>query len=75
MPGKLATTQMSQKGQVVIPESVREELGLHSGVHFLVLGQGDTVMLNVISPPSEVDSEKALAGLRRRARRASEPGE
>ena len=66
----LATTRMSSKGQVVIPESVREVLGLRAGVHFIVLGHGDTVMLKVISPPSADEFEATLKQLRHRAKAA-----
>ena len=37
----LATTRMSSKGQVVIPEDVRGRLGLKEGVQFVVVGEGD----------------------------------
>jgi AbrB family looped-hinge helix DNA binding protein len=36
---------MSSKGQVVIPESVRKALGLEVGAQFVVMGDGDTVVL------------------------------
>jgi len=70
MAVNLATTKMSSKGQVVIPESIRQELGLATGVQFLVLGHGDTVMLKVIHAPSEGEFNAALASLRRRAKAA-----
>jgi len=54
----LATTRMSSKGQVVIPEDIRNQLGLEAGVQFLVVGENDVVILKTISPPamSEFDS-------------------
>ncbi|MBM3494752.1 MAG: AbrB/MazE/SpoVT family DNA-binding domain-containing protein [Armatimonadetes bacterium] len=70
MAVNLATTKMSSKGQVVIPEKVRTELGLSAGVQFLVLGHGDTVMLKVISPPSRQQFEASLDRLRRAAKAA-----
>src|SRR5437763_236910 len=33
----LATTRMSSKGQVVIPEAIREELGLEPGAQFVAV--------------------------------------
>ena len=48
----LATTRMSSKGQVVIPEDVRGRLGLEEGVQFVVVGEGDVVILKTITPPS-----------------------
>ena len=38
-------TKLSQKGQVVIPNTVRRELGLKEGMKFLVMGVGDTIVL------------------------------
>jgi AbrB family looped-hinge helix DNA binding protein len=55
MAVNISTTQLSSKGQVVIPEVVRSKLGLEPGTQFLVLSHGDTVMLKVIRPPSEQD--------------------
>jgi AbrB family looped-hinge helix DNA binding protein len=45
-----ATTKLSSKGQVVIPEEVRNDLGLNEGDPFVVMGQGDAVILKVITP-------------------------
>lgn len=49
---KVATTKMSSKGQVVIPEEVRRALDLSAGSQFVVIGEGDVVILKKISPPS-----------------------
>jgi AbrB family looped-hinge helix DNA binding protein len=65
-----ATTRMSSKGQVVIPETVRTELGLRTGARFVVIGGGDTVMLKVISPPSPAEVEATLKRLQRKAKQA-----
>lgn len=48
---QVATTKMSSRGQVVIPESIRELLSIHTGTQFIVIGQGDTIVLKSISPP------------------------
>ena len=37
----VATTRMSSKGQVVIPESIRKRLDLKAGAQFLVIGDAD----------------------------------
>jgi len=60
---EVATTRMSSKGQVVIPEAVRERLGLRAGAEFVVLGDGDVVILKAIHPPpmSEFDGLIAKA--------------
>ena len=46
-----ATTKLSSKGQVVIPEEIRNNLKLKEGDQFVVIGQGDTVILKSITPP------------------------
>lgn len=47
-----STTKLSSKGQVVIPEQIRDNLKLKEGDQFVVIGQGDTVILKAITPPS-----------------------
>ena len=66
----VATTRMSSKGQIVIPEEVRERLGLEPGVQFVVVGEGDAVILKVISPPSRSEFKKLLAKARSQAKKA-----
>ena len=41
----LATTRMSSKGQIVIPENIRKQLNLKEGTQFVVVGENDVVML------------------------------
>lgn len=41
----LDLTKLSQKGQVVIPNNIRRQLGLKEGMRFLVVGMGDTIVL------------------------------
>ena len=65
-----ATTRMSSKGQVVIPERIREQLHLREGEQFVVIGRGDTVILKSISPPSLADLSDLLGEARKQARRA-----
>ena len=40
----IETTKMSSKGQIVIPEEIRNRLGLKTGDKFLVLGDKDVVI-------------------------------
>jgi AbrB family looped-hinge helix DNA binding protein len=42
---------MSSKGQIVIPETIRKRLNLKEGVQFVVVGEGDVVILKAISVP------------------------
>ncbi len=52
---KFATTRLSSKGQVVIPEIIRKKLNLSAGTEFIVIGEGDVLILKSITPPS-IDS-------------------
>jgi len=66
----LTTTRMSSKGQVVIPEEIRDRLGLRSGTQFVVVGDRDVVILKVISAPSMKEFDDLIAEARRQARRS-----
>ncbi len=68
--GLLATTKLSSKGQVVIPEDVRNSLNLKSGDQFVVIGRGDTVILKTISPPSFEEFSDMLDDVQKQARAA-----
>ena len=70
MEDVLATTKMSSKGQVVIPEAARRQMGLAPGAQFVVLWHDDVVMLKVISPPSRKEIGGLLKSLERKARAA-----
>jgi AbrB family looped-hinge helix DNA binding protein len=65
---ELATTKMSSKGQVVIPEKIRKRLKLKAGDQFVVVGEKDVVILKAISPPSMEDFDGIIAEARRQAR-------
>ena len=66
----LATTRMSSKGQVVIPEEIRNRLGLKAGMQFVVVGNGDAVILKAISAPSVKEFNDLIWQARQQARRA-----
>ena len=66
----IATTKLSSKGQVVIPEDVRKELGLEPGAQFVVIGEGDVVILKRIEAPDRREFLALAAKARRQARRA-----
>ena len=63
-----SVTKMSSKGQVVIPEAIRKELGLEPGTRFLVVANQDAILLKEIAPPSIEDFGELLDELRKQAR-------
>ena len=66
----LATTKMSSKGQVVIPEEIRKSLALESGTQFIVLGEDGVVVLKTISPPSVKEFDSVIRRARAQAKAA-----
>jgi AbrB family looped-hinge helix DNA binding protein len=67
---ELATTKMSSKGQIVIPEAVRTKLGLKAGVRFVVVGTPGVVILKTIAAPDMAEFDALIADARHQARRA-----
>lgn len=70
----LATTRMSSKGQIVIPETIRKQLDLKAGAQFVVVGNDDVVILKAITAPDmdtfdaliqQARQQAKLAGLKR----------
>ena len=66
----LATTKMSSKGQVVIPEDIRKRLNLKAGSQFVVVGEKDVVIFKSISQPSMEEFNELIAEARRQAKKA-----
>lgn len=65
-----ATTTLSSKGQVVIPEEIRSRLGLRAGAQFVVVGDRDVVIFKVLEPPALRDFEALVGRARRAAKQA-----
>lgn len=65
---RIATTKMSSKGQVVIPEEIRERLKLKAGAQFVVVGENDVVILKSIAPPASGEFDGLVAKARRQAK-------
>jgi AbrB family looped-hinge helix DNA binding protein len=66
----LATTKMSSKGQVVIPEDIRNRLKLTTGSRFVVVGNNDVIILKAIQPPSMDEFNDLLKEARKKAKKA-----
>jgi AbrB family looped-hinge helix DNA binding protein len=56
----LATAKMSTKGQIVIPENIRESLGLIPGTEFIVIKEGDHIILKLIKKPPKQQLKELL---------------
>jgi AbrB family looped-hinge helix DNA binding protein len=65
-----ATTKLSSKGQVVIPEEIRDRLGLKPGAQFVVVGDRDVVILKVIQTPDMAEFDELVGRARKAARKA-----
>jgi len=66
----IETTKMSSKGQIVIPEDIRNRLGLKTGDKFLVMGEKDVVILKALSNPSLEEFDDLIKAARRQAKTA-----
>jgi AbrB family looped-hinge helix DNA binding protein len=64
----IETTKMSSRGQIVIPEEIRNRLGLKTGDKFLVMGDKDVVILKTLSNPSINDFDSLIRSARKQAR-------
>ena len=66
----IATTRMSSKGQVVIPESIRKHLKLKEGAQFIAIGEDDVVILKAITAPSMESFDSLIQQARQQAKAA-----
>ena len=67
---EVATTKISSKGQVLIPEEIRNRLGLKAGTKFVVVGREDTLILKAIAEPSMDEFDTLITEARKQAKRA-----
>lgn len=66
----LATTRMSSKGQIVIPEELRRAFGWDSGTSFIVVGRPDAIMLQPVTMPDMARFDDLITEGRRQAKAA-----
>jgi len=66
----VATTKLSPRGQIVIPESVRLRLGLEVGDQFVVYADEGVVILKSLSVPSFQAFGALLGDARKKAKKA-----
>ncbi|MFU8770954.1 MAG: AbrB/MazE/SpoVT family DNA-binding domain-containing protein [Anaerolineales bacterium] len=65
---ELATTRMSSKGQIVIPEAIRKKMNLQPGDQFIVVGKDDVVILKAITAPDITTFDKLIKQAREQAK-------
>ena len=57
-------TSISSRGQVVIPQDLRNKLKIQEGEKFIVIGEDNTIVLKKVEMPSFRGFEKLLAKTR-----------
>lgn len=70
MPAK--TIKMSSRGQIVIPQGIREELQASEGTIFSVVSAKDAIILKKISTPSKEDVIKEIGAIALASRKRAE---
>ncbi len=70
MKGTMAveTVRMSSRGQIVIPQDVREELHATEGTVFAVVHSKDVVILKKLEAPSKEELISDLSALAKKAK-------
>jgi len=61
MSTAIEITSMSTKGQIVIPTAIRKSLNLGSGAKFMIVVEGDCILLKPIVRPAEDTFERIMA--------------
>ena len=62
-------TCLSSRGQVVIPQDIRERMHLEEGEKFVVIGEEDTILLKKLEQPSFKNFDKLLKKTREFAKK------
>ncbi|HLD19610.1 MAG TPA: AbrB/MazE/SpoVT family DNA-binding domain-containing protein [Candidatus Nanoarchaeia archaeon] len=61
-------TRASSKGQVVIPQAIREKLGISEGTPFAVWSKGDEILLKKMEVPKQKSWDEVAAPFRAMAK-------
>ena len=62
-------TSVSSRGQIVIPQSLREKLKIREGEKFVVIGENNTLVLRKLEMPLFKGFDKLIAKTREFARK------
>ena len=66
------TIKMSSRGQIVIPQDIREEIKASEGTIFSIVSVRDAIILKKISTPSKEDLIKELEAIALEGRKRAE---
>jgi bifunctional DNA-binding transcriptional regulator/antitoxin component of YhaV-PrlF toxin-antitoxin module len=64
----VATTKMSSRGQVVIPEALRRAYGWGAGTAFAVFSRSDAMVLQPVKRPSKAEFDDIVVACQREAK-------
>lgn len=53
-------TSISSRGQIVIPQGLRNRMRIHEGEKFVVIGEDNTIVLKKLEMPSFKEVDKLL---------------
>ena len=53
-------TSVSSRGQIVIPQKLRDKMKIYTGEKFVVIGENDTIVLKKLEMPSFSGVDKLL---------------
>ena len=54
-------TRLSTRGQIVIPNNIRENLKLEPGTKMIIIQEGDNILLKPIKAPKQDQFKKIIA--------------
>ena len=66
------TIKMSSRGQIVIPQDIREEIKASEGTIFSVVSSKDVIILKKLSVPSKEDLIKEIGAIALEGRKRAE---
>ena len=66
------TIKMSSRGQIVIPQDIRQELKASEGTIFSVVSAKDMIILKKVSTPSKEDLIKEIGAIALEGRKRAE---
>ena len=69
---EVETTKMSSKGQIVIPQDIREKINAREGSIFAVIASRDAIILKKIETPSKDKLIQELRVIAKEGRRRAE---